>query len=103
MKTPLTLRALPLLALASTLALSACATTGSVEELDRRVHSLEQQLAAQGQRLDGTQATAEQALRRSETADSSAREAATNADAAAARADEAARKADAIFRKGVSK
>jgi hypothetical protein len=97
------LRALPLFAVASLLLLSACATTGSVDDLERRVHTLEQQLAAQGDRLDGTQATAEQALRRAEGAEASARAAATSADAAAARADEAARKADAIFRKGVSK
>jgi hypothetical protein len=58
----LTLRSLPLCAVASTLLLGACATTGSVDELDRRVHSLEQQLAAQtGSRYAGE---AEQALRR---------------------------------------
>ena len=103
MKTTLTLRGLPLFALAATLLLGACATTGSVEELDLRVQALEKQLAAQHDRLDGTQATAEQALRRAEGAESTARAAATSADAAAARADDAARKADAIFRKGVSK
>ncbi len=103
MNTRPNLRSLPLLALASALLLGACATTGSVEDLGRRVHTLEQQLAAQSDRLAGTQATAEQALRRAEGAEASARAAATSADAAAARADEAARKADAIFRKGVSK
>jgi len=97
------LRAFSLCALVSAPLLGACATTGSVDELTRRVHALEQELAAQDDRLHGTQATAEQALRRAEVAEVTARTAATSADAAAARADEAARKADAIFRKGVSK
>jgi outer membrane murein-binding lipoprotein Lpp len=90
------MRWLPLVLIASVSLLAGCATTGSVEDLEKRVSALESRSSALEDQVKGAQATAEQAMRRAESAESAARASAESADASA-------RKADAIFRKGVSK
>jgi outer membrane murein-binding lipoprotein Lpp len=89
-------KALPVVLIASTLALGACASRGSVDDLQAQMNSLKADVAQLRQEQAATRAEAQRASQQASAAAQEARSAAAAANAAAERVDR-------MFQKGLRK